>query len=185
MDNTERRRIVNLPQATEVGDDMNFVTDSTNGSGTRKLPYEMLRSAISQASALNLAPAYSNAATYSVGDLVAYGGQLYMCSTAITNAENWTPAHWTAVDMSRVIDSVEQRVAEIENAEGLHRYGVSGIGQAASQLTRIWDSVGMTAQVGTDGNNANVVNNFDDVAPFNRRKSPAIQQGKNFRPDHL
>ena len=42
MDNTERRRIVNLPQATEVGDDMNFVTDSTNGSGTRKLPYGML-----------------------------------------------------------------------------------------------------------------------------------------------
>ena len=170
MDNTERRRIVNLPQATEVGDDMNFVTDSTNGSGTRKLPYGMLRSAISQASALNIAPAYSNAATYSVGDLVTYSGQLYMCSTAIEHAENWTPAHWTAVDMSEVIDSVEQRVTEIENAEGLHRYGVSGIGQAASQLTRIWDAVGMTAQVGTDGNNANVVNNFDDVAPFNRRK---------------
>lgn len=65
---------------------------------------------------------------------------------------------------------VSGRVDAIEEAEGLHRYGVSGIGQAASALTRIWDSVGMTAQVGTDGDNSNVVNNFDDVTPFNRRK---------------
>lgn len=68
------------------------------------------------------------------------------------------------------LSSLESRVDEIENAEGLHRYGVSGIGQSASALTRIWDSVGMTAQVGTDGDNSNVVNNFDDVTPFNRRK---------------
>lgn len=68
------------------------------------------------------------------------------------------------------LSSLESRVDEIENAEGLHRYGVSGIGQPASALTRIWDSVGMTAQVGTDGDNSNVVNNFDDVTPFNRRK---------------
>lgn len=65
---------------------------------------------------------------------------------------------------------VSGRVDAIEEAEGLHRYGVSGIGQAASALTRIWDSVGMTAQVGTDGDNSNAVNNFDDVTPFNRRK---------------
>lgn len=62
------------------------------------------------------------------------------------------------------------RIAAIEEAEGLHKYGVSGVGQSASALTRLWDSVGMTAQVGTDGDNTNVVNNFDDVTPFNRRK---------------
>ena len=62
------------------------------------------------------------------------------------------------------------RINAIEEAEGLHRYGVSGIGQSANALTRIWDSVGMTAQVGTDGDNSNVINNFDDVTPFNRRK---------------
>lgn len=62
------------------------------------------------------------------------------------------------------------RVSDIEEEEGLHRYGVSGIGQAASQLTRLWDAVGMTAQVGTDGDNSGVINNFDDVTPFNRRK---------------
>lgn len=62
------------------------------------------------------------------------------------------------------------RVSAIEEAEGLHRYGVSGIGQSASQLTRLWDAVGMTAQVGTDGDNSGVINDFDSVTPFNRRK---------------
>lgn len=68
------------------------------------------------------------------------------------------------------VSSLKTRVSAIEEAEGLHRYGVSGIGQSASQLTRLWDAVGMTAQVGTDGDNTAVINNFDDVTPFNRRK---------------
>ena len=73
-------------------------------------------------------------------------------------------------DLKSALNSHEERLDAIEEAEGLHRYGVSGIGQSASALTRLWDSVGMTAQVGTDGDNSNVVNNFDDVTPFNRRK---------------
>ena len=68
------------------------------------------------------------------------------------------------------LEPLETRVSAIEEAEGLHKYGVSGIGQSASSLTRLWDSVGMTAQVGTDGDNTSVVNNFDDVTPFNRKK---------------
>lgn len=68
------------------------------------------------------------------------------------------------------LNDLTTRVSDIEEEEGLHRYGVSGIGQAASQLTRLWDAVGMTAQVGTDGENSGVINNFDDVTPFNRRK---------------
>ena len=68
------------------------------------------------------------------------------------------------------LNALTIRVGAIEEAEGLHRYGVSGIGQSASALTRLWDAVGMTAQVGTDGDNSGVVNNFDDVTPFNRRK---------------
>ena len=50
------------------------------------------------------------------------------------------------------------------------RYGVLGIGQSVSTLTRIYDAVGMTAQVGTDGNNAAVINDFDLATPFMRRK---------------
>ena len=71
---------------------------------------------------------------------------------------------------STTVTALTNRVTAIEDAEGLHKFGVSGIGQKASALTRVWDSVGMTAQVGTDGDNSGVVNSFDNVTPFNRRK---------------
>ena len=78
--------------------------------------------------------------------------------------------------------ALDNRVSAIEEAEGLMRYGVSGIGQSASALTRIWDSVGMTAQVGTDGDNSNVINDFDHVTPFNRRKCVGQWHLVNGRP---
>ena len=87
-----------------------------------------------------------------------------------------------AADSKVVGDEIKQlaaRVDTIEEEEGLHRYGVSGIGQAAAALTRIWDSVGMTAQVGTDGDNSNVINNFDNAAPFMRRKCVGKWQLRN------
>ena len=67
------------------------------------------------------------------------------------------------VDLPGKVDMLERVVFD-------KRYGVSGIGQSASALTRLWDSVGMTAQVGTDGDNSSVVNDFDKAAPFMRRK---------------
>lgn len=45
----------------------------------------------------NLAPDYSSSNTYSVGDYCIHKGSLYRCKTAITTAESWTSAHWTAV----------------------------------------------------------------------------------------
>ena len=89
-----------------------------------------------------------------------------------TNAEDIT-------QLKEDLTVVSAKVSAIEEAEGLHKYGVSGIGQSASALTRIWDSVGMTAQVGTDGDNSNVVNNFDDVTPFNRRKCVGHWETRN------
>ena len=65
---------------------------------------------------------------------------------------------------------VKGAVRGIENKINYPRYGVSGVGASAPALTRLWDAVGKTAQVGTDGDNSEVVNDFDDIAPFNRRK---------------
>lgn len=45
----------------------------------------------------NIADAYSTSATYAVGDYCIYSSQLYRCTTAITTAEAWTAAHWSAV----------------------------------------------------------------------------------------
>ncbi len=44
----------------------------------------------------SIAPTYSSSALYGVGSYAWYNGSLYRCITAITTAEAWTAAHWTA-----------------------------------------------------------------------------------------
>ena len=53
---------------------------------------------------LNFAPAYDATATYAVGDVCTYRGVLYQCSTAISTAEAWTAAHWTAISIASLIN---------------------------------------------------------------------------------
>ncbi|MGM9522177.1 MAG: hypothetical protein ACI3VB_06850 [Oscillospiraceae bacterium] len=48
------------------------------------------------------------------------------------------------------------------------RFGVSGVGGRSAALTRLWDSVGMSALPGTDTIPAK--SDFDAYAPFNRKK---------------
>ena len=40
---------------------------------------------------------YSSSSTYAVGDRVRYNYQAWECNTAISTAESWTAAHWTAL----------------------------------------------------------------------------------------
>lgn len=55
-----------------------------------------------------VAPVYSNAATYAVGDYVNYNGALYRCISAITTAESWTAAHWSAVKLAPEIADLKR-----------------------------------------------------------------------------
>jgi len=49
-----------------------------------------------------IADAYSSSLTYNVGDYVIYNNILYVCSTAITVAEAWNSAHWTATKVTEM-----------------------------------------------------------------------------------
>lgn len=57
--------------------------------------------------AANLAPTYSSSATYAVGDHVLYDGGYYVCNTAITTAEAWMSAHWTATKVGPEITDLK------------------------------------------------------------------------------
>ena len=70
----------------------------------------------------------------------------------------------------RYLLAIAGDISDIRRRLDQKRYGVSGIGQSASTLTRLWDAVGLEAQVGTDGDNTNVVNDFDSALPWMRRK---------------
>lgn len=45
----------------------------------------------------NIADDYNSENTYAVGAYVIYEGTLYKCTTAISNPESFTPAHWQTV----------------------------------------------------------------------------------------
>ena len=68
-----------------------FVAVDNTTTGTHKFDATKLGAGIEA----NLAPTYSSAATYNIGDFCMYNGVLYKCTTAITPPENWTASHWT------------------------------------------------------------------------------------------
>ena len=55
----------------------------------------------------NISDAYSSSSTYKVGQICIYDNTLYKCNTAITTAEEWTAAHWTA---TTIAEEIENRV---------------------------------------------------------------------------
>ena len=60
----------------------------------------------------SLASTYSASQTYAVGDYVWYSGQLYCCTTAITTAEAWTAAHWTAAKIANDVKDLKSSIAD-------------------------------------------------------------------------
>lgn len=99
------------------------------------------------------------------------GSDASVTASNIRSALGYNPAD--EKDVKSVQDDYlaqAERIDKLEEAQNAKRYGVIGIGLANATLTRIYDAVGMVAQVGSDGDNSNVINMFDDAAPFNRRK---------------
>lgn len=113
-----------------AGEVVDFVYDGTrfvmSRSGTATTTYfgltKLATSAVSTATGTALTPQslnglaqymlsgvapYSASATYAVGDRVRYGYYIYECNTAITTAEAWTAAHWTALEP--LLDMIEAK----------------------------------------------------------------------------
>lgn len=61
-------------------------------------------------SSINLAPQYSNFATYAVGDYVMMDGLLRRCITAITTPEDFDSDKWTIVNVTGEIDNIESSI---------------------------------------------------------------------------
>lgn len=87
------KQISNLTAATGLTDGSLFVIEQSGAA--KSANWGMIKEYISP----DLAPLYSNSSTYNVGDYVIYNDSLYRCNTAITTAEAWTAAHWTATVM--------------------------------------------------------------------------------------
>lgn len=58
-----------------------------------------------------IADQYSSSGTYDVGDYVWHSGYLYKCTTAITAAEEWTAAHWTAAVLGDDVSNLKSAIS--------------------------------------------------------------------------
>ena len=89
-----------------------------------------------------LATAYSSSATYAVGDYCIYNDTLYRCTTAISTAEAWTAAHWTAVTVG---DELSDLKADLSNnyakQDGSYDTLTSGTTKQILATTYVEDSV--------------------------------------------
>lgn len=116
----------------QFAEDMgNSGTNATNAANSATAAAASATTASNAAG--NLAPAYSASATYAVGDHVLYDGGYYVCNTAITTAEAWTAAHWTAV-------KVGPEITDLKNALEIYPYetatsGFYRLNNATASLT--------------------------------------------------
>ena len=100
------KQISDLTSASAMTDGSLFVIEQ--GGAAKSARWGMIKEYISP----DLAPLYSNNSTYSVGDYVIYNDSLYRCNTAITSAEAWTAAHWTATVMGTDVSDIRSDLVD-------------------------------------------------------------------------
>ena len=170
-------RIINLPEATELNLNMNFVEDEADGSGTRRVTYQKLKAAINQDIADNLAPEYSNQNTYNIGDLCTYESQMYRCSTAIENAENWNASHWTATDVWTEIKQSDWVIPEMYGAVG------DGVTDDAEALQAAVNAALAEKKRLVAGNATYLISTGISVTGFRNTDTLEVEKGANINID--
>lgn len=73
----------------------------------------------------NIASDYDSTKKYAVGEYCIYNNQLYRCTTAITTAEAWTAAHWTAAAIGNDVAGLKSDLDSSFN-DIIGAYQVSG-----------------------------------------------------------
>lgn len=74
-------------------------------------------------------PVYSSSSTYAVGDKCRYGNYAYECNTAITTAESWTSAHWTALpDLQTQINGKQDTLVSGTSIKTINNESILGSG---------------------------------------------------------
>lgn len=100
-----------------------------------KIKYGEIEYGISDAkNRANISAEYSASSTYAVGDIVLKDEQLYECNTAISTAEAWTAAHWTAVTVGEKVADLKAETNTLkDDILDITKMGLSVIEQTVSQ----------------------------------------------------
>ena len=121
-----------------------------------------------------IADAYSAESTYAVGDYCTHGGKLYVCSTAISTAEEWTEAHWTETVLGDDVTDLKSAVEQISQT-GIDASDASSgqVPVADGEGSWDWGSVsGGVSDVQVNG--TSVVNQGVANVPIATQNSPGV-----------
>lgn len=89
------------------------------------------------------ADAYDSTATYALNDLCIYNNTLYICTTAITTAEDFTAAHWKAISVKDMLIALNESGGVVtEMNKKINVSNLSGIG--FKNLTNDFNAVDIT-----------------------------------------
>lgn len=112
--------------------------------------YATAASTSASAAASHTADVYDATATYAVGDYCVYNSQLYKCVTAITTAEEWTAAHWTAVNVMDEVSELNTHLSGLEDLvidhpySGAISFSIGGIGVSTGKTSSMTSRLRMT-----------------------------------------
>ena len=155
-DITTTKRIIELPDASQtITNDDYFAIDNANGD-TGKIPASLFTSTSREADQ------YDPEETYAVGDLCINNNVLYRCTTAISTAEVWTPAHWTQTTLANEISTLNSSLTEKANKSWT--YVDSKTGAIAIDLPNAWNEILITCNVHGETNRTTVVIPYELVS---------------------
>ena len=149
------KTINQLTAATGITDSSLFVIEQN--STAKSINWGLMKNYISP----GVAAQYSTSATYNVGDYVIYNDSLYRCKTAITTAEAWTAAHWTATVMGNDVTALGY--AEEVNASLLSAELQNDTSAKSVLLSGILNGSNVWASLATGQHNLFPVNSGDTV----------------------
>jgi len=95
------------------------ITKLYTGAGSSTEAYALTPKALYAWANAAVCPYYSTTSTYAVGAVVRYTNNIYVCNTAITTAEAWNAAHWTALPpIQEQINAIRQLPAVTTSDNG-------------------------------------------------------------------
>ena len=87
-------------------DQLDHTAQEIDDAIARALPGGEIDITLQQITGATNAAEYSATATYAIGDYCTHDGKLYRCTTAITEPEDWTEAHWTETTVGSELTAI-------------------------------------------------------------------------------
>lgn len=115
------------------------ITKLYTGAGSSTEAYALTPKALYAWANAAVCPYYSASSTYALGDRVRYANNIYYCSTAITTAESWDAAHWTALPPLQT---------QIDAIDGLPAVTSSDNGKVLRVVNGAWSAVELPSASG-------------------------------------